>query len=195
MKKQIVVIALAALLSACGGGSDSGDNPGKFAPVYDLSGISKDCAEQHSEVVNTDMPGFAVYVYEPENKCSPEGTNVFSFVMSDSLDKVAGYFELANNVTYVYGYLSEEDMATGSLGSISGDRTPNYASIIGIDDIGGYEIGINIPDKTKTVDRNGFVTIYEDYTRSDFLNEFPKQMHQKIALNLFKLANNQKPDL
>lgn len=195
MKKQLSIIALAVILSACGSESDDSDSQGKYSPVYDLSSISKSCGELNSEVVKTDIPGLTIYVYAPVNKCSPAGTNIFSFVMSDSLDTVAGYFEITQNVSYSYGYVSIADMNFGSVGPISGDRTPSYASIEGTDENGAYEIDIDISQKTKTVERDGIVTTYSDYTQADFLKDFPKQMHQETALNLFKLSNNQKPDL
>lgn len=207
MKTSMTVIALSILLVGCGEDDSNAyiaPEPTPvplYTPVFDLSGIPVTCADSNIEVVDPSAAGVTIpydsvlYVYPSVgdgigNACSPSGTDFPTFLMNDNLNNVLAYTQMVGDVAHHYQYIVwEMPMNLGASSEPTyGGNTPIYLES---DDGNGTTVIIDMTNHTKTVSG----TVYSDYTQEDFLAEYPKQLHQETALNLFKLSNNQKPSL
>ncbi|UTV28200.1 hypothetical protein [Photobacterium atrarenae] len=203
MKRKAAVAMLPlALLAGCG---SEGEKLGRTSP-YDLSKIPATCYLDHQETRDSSGQGIylptgaSVYAYTSSdlaqlNQCSPEGTDIPSFLVNDNLLSVLGYAQDVGSTHYAFAYVVP-DPATSVVGlDLADDAWPTLIAVQGTNAQGDYTIEINLALNVRVFTQNSDEPVVEVYTLAQAKDEFPKMLQQDAAMFLFQLANGQEPSL
>jgi len=184
----------------------------KIKLPYDLSLIPVKCYDNHIEVINdkgagTRSPlGTSLYFYsKPDlsgsNNCSPSGTDFPFFLVDNNLNNVLAYQQTIGTTKYYVDYYSLEPETDNSIlwvtpSDMKPESEPTTVIITGSDDAGDYKIEIrpylSHSGWSKT---QGGVTETKDYHYRQMMADYPMLLKQQAAMDLFKLANGQEPEL
>ncbi|UXI01766.1 hypothetical protein [Photobacterium sp. TY1-4] len=204
--KAAVMLLSLAVLAGCG--SDDDNKDGKTGPTspYDLSKISPTCYVKHQETRDNSGQGIYlptganIYAYTSSdltrlNQCSPDGTDIPSFLVNDNLLSVLAYVQDVDSTHYVFAYVLP-DPATSVVGLDLADEVwPTSIAVEGTNAQGDYTIEINLELNARVFTQNNDEPVVEVYTLAQAQAEFPHMLQQGDAMFLFQLANGQEPSL